>query len=113
MFISIVLQSNTGTITDRCHNFEPGSSDDNYLAAPSRSFHTDHKRVDLSFDRFNVNHLFTNLEGDNACAVPIMANKDILEFAQSSKHILDADSDDENEMTRATPVPTPSERGTS
>uniref|UniRef100_A0A8C4SC05 HTH CENPB-type domain-containing protein n=1 Tax=Erpetoichthys calabaricus TaxID=27687 RepID=A0A8C4SC05_ERPCA len=35
--------------------------------------------------------------------------KDILEFVQSSKNIIDADSDDENEMNNAAPVPTSSE----
>uniref|UniRef100_A0A8C4RFJ1 HTH CENPB-type domain-containing protein n=1 Tax=Erpetoichthys calabaricus TaxID=27687 RepID=A0A8C4RFJ1_ERPCA len=33
----------------------------------------------------------------------------ILEFVQSSKNIIDADSDDENEMNNAAPVPTSSE----
>ncbi|GFV16515.1 hypothetical protein TNCV_4785771 [Trichonephila clavipes] len=31
---------------------------------------------------------------------------DTLEFVQSPKHIIYADSDDENEMTKAAPVPT-------
>ncbi|GFV42399.1 hypothetical protein TNCV_4311291 [Trichonephila clavipes] len=39
-----------------------------------------------------------------------MAEKDILEFVQSSKNIIDEDSDGENEMTNATPVPTSSEK---
>ncbi|GFX58918.1 hypothetical protein TNCV_806221 [Trichonephila clavipes] len=38
-----------------------------------------------------------------------MAEKDILEFVQSSKTIIDTDSDNENEMTNANPVPTSSE----
>ncbi|GFW77299.1 hypothetical protein TNCV_924151 [Trichonephila clavipes] len=38
-----------------------------------------------------------------------MADKDILEFVQSSKNIIDADSDDENEMNNAAPVLTSSE----
>ncbi|KFM70311.1 hypothetical protein X975_18700, partial [Stegodyphus mimosarum] len=38
-----------------------------------------------------------------------MADKDILEFVQSSKNIIDADSNDENEMNNAGPVPTSSE----
>ncbi|GFT02376.1 hypothetical protein TNCV_4625151 [Trichonephila clavipes] len=33
---------------------------------------------------------------------PIMGYKDILEFVQSSKNIIDADSDDENERNNAT-----------
>ncbi|GFU21515.1 hypothetical protein TNCV_3827241 [Trichonephila clavipes] len=40
---------------------------------------------------------------------PIMADKDILEFYQSSKHITDVDSDDEDEMNYTAPVPTSSE----
>ncbi|GFV61315.1 uncharacterized protein TNCV_4103731 [Trichonephila clavipes] len=38
-----------------------------------------------------------------------MADKDILEFVQSSKNIIDADSDDELEMNNAVPVPISSE----
>ncbi|GFX57003.1 SCAN domain-containing protein 3 [Trichonephila clavipes] len=33
---------------------------------------------------------------DNVCTPPIMADKDSLEFVQSSKNIIDSDSDDEN-----------------
>ncbi|GFU40854.1 hypothetical protein TNCV_2466561 [Trichonephila clavipes] len=40
---------------------------------------------------------------------PIMAKKEILEFVQSLQDMIDADSDDENEMNNATPFPTPSE----
>ncbi|GFW74607.1 DDE-1 domain-containing protein [Trichonephila clavipes] len=46
---------------------------------------------------------------DNVCIAQIMADKNILEFVQSSKNITDADSDDENEMNNAAPVPTESE----
>ncbi|GFT97915.1 hypothetical protein TNCV_2168111 [Trichonephila clavipes] len=38
-----------------------------------------------------------------------MADKDILEFVQSSTNIIDADSDDEKEMNNAAPVPASSE----
>ncbi|GFT28779.1 uncharacterized protein TNCV_3585041 [Trichonephila clavipes] len=38
-----------------------------------------------------------------------MAIKDILEFIQGSKNVIDADSGDENEMNNAASVPTPSE----
>ncbi|GFU75463.1 hypothetical protein TNCV_2861791 [Trichonephila clavipes] len=38
-----------------------------------------------------------------------MSDKDILELAQSSKNIIETDSDDENEMNNAAPVPTSSE----
>uniref|UniRef100_A0A8C4RRF5 Tigger transposable element-derived protein 4 n=1 Tax=Erpetoichthys calabaricus TaxID=27687 RepID=A0A8C4RRF5_ERPCA len=52
---------------------------------------------------------FVAVDDDNVCTAPIMADKDILEFVQSSKNIIDADSDDENEMNNAAPVPTSSE----
>ncbi|GFU88662.1 hypothetical protein TNCV_4443391 [Trichonephila clavipes] len=38
-----------------------------------------------------------------------MADKDILEFDQSSENTADADSDDENGKNNAAPVPTSSE----
>ncbi|GFW42325.1 uncharacterized protein TNCV_1207781 [Trichonephila clavipes] len=38
-----------------------------------------------------------------------MAGKDILEFVESQKNIIDADSEDENEMNNAAPVPMSSE----
>ncbi|GFW19630.1 hypothetical protein TNCV_1605211 [Trichonephila clavipes] len=38
-----------------------------------------------------------------------MADKDILKFIQSSKSIIDTDSDGENEMNDAAPVPSPFE----
>ncbi|GFT29595.1 uncharacterized protein TNCV_4890481 [Trichonephila clavipes] len=38
-----------------------------------------------------------------------MADKDIMEFVQSSKNIIDTDTDDENEMNKAAPAPTSSE----
>ncbi|GFV14070.1 uncharacterized protein TNCV_525461 [Trichonephila clavipes] len=41
---------------------------------------------------------------DDVCATPITADKDILELVQSSKNIIDADSDDENGMSNAAPV---------
>ncbi|GFX03143.1 hypothetical protein TNCV_4289261 [Trichonephila clavipes] len=40
---------------------------------------------------------------------PIMADKDILQFVQSSKNVIHADSDDENKINVAAPVPTSSE----
>ncbi|GFX05545.1 hypothetical protein TNCV_3434491 [Trichonephila clavipes] len=48
-------------------------------------------------------------DDDNMCIAPIMADKDILEFVQSSKNIIDTDSDDENETNNAAPVLTSSE----
>ncbi|GFX38723.1 hypothetical protein TNCV_1170531 [Trichonephila clavipes] len=37
----------------------------------------------------------------------MMADKGIFELVQSSKHIIDADSDDENEINNADPISTP------
>ncbi|GFU13836.1 hypothetical protein TNCV_940271 [Trichonephila clavipes] len=45
------------------------------------------------------------LDDDNECTASITADKDNLEFVQSSKNIIDAASDDENEMNNAAPVP--------
>ncbi|GFT13594.1 hypothetical protein TNCV_3830681 [Trichonephila clavipes] len=47
---------------------------------------------------------FLAVDDDNVCTAPIMA--DILEFVESSKNIIDADSDDENEMNSAASIPT-------
>ncbi|GFV48349.1 uncharacterized protein TNCV_2479141 [Trichonephila clavipes] len=46
---------------------------------------------------------------NTAFIAPMMTEKDILEFVQSSKNIMNADSSDENEMTNAAPVSTSSE----
>ncbi|GFW39342.1 SCAN domain-containing protein 3 [Trichonephila clavipes] len=46
------------------------------------------------------------VDEDNVCTTPIMADKDILEFVESSKNIFEADSDHENEINN---VPTSSE----
>ncbi|GFT93388.1 hypothetical protein TNCV_337531 [Trichonephila clavipes] len=51
---------------------------------------------------------FIPVDDDNECRAPIMADKDISESVQNSKNIIDADSDDENEMNNAAPVPTSS-----
>ncbi|GFW40193.1 hypothetical protein TNCV_5118761 [Trichonephila clavipes] len=48
---------------------------------------------------------FDTVDDDNVCTAPIMTDKDILDIIQSSKNIIDADSDDENEMNNAAPVP--------
>ncbi|GFS63880.1 hypothetical protein TNCV_1128861 [Trichonephila clavipes] len=41
---------------------------------------------------------FNAVDGDNVSKAPIMGDKDILEFVQSLKNIIDAYYDDENEM---------------
>ncbi|GFV84177.1 DDE-1 domain-containing protein [Trichonephila clavipes] len=48
---------------------------------------------------------FIGVEDGNMCTAPIMADKDILEFVESSKNI-DVDADSENEMNIASLVPT-------
>ncbi|GFV02615.1 hypothetical protein TNCV_5017831 [Trichonephila clavipes] len=48
---------------------------------------------------------------NNTCTSPIMAGKDILEFVQSSKNMIDPDSDEEKEMDNAGHVPLSSEIG--
>ncbi|GFU55978.1 hypothetical protein TNCV_1557331 [Trichonephila clavipes] len=48
------------------------------------------------------------VEDVNVCTAPIMAHKDILEFVQSTKNIVDACFDNENEMNNAVTVPTSS-----
>ncbi|GFV48351.1 hypothetical protein TNCV_2479161 [Trichonephila clavipes] len=49
------------------------------------------------------------VDDDNVCIAPVMADKDILEFVQTHKNIIDADSDNENEMNNVAAVPTTSE----
>ncbi|GFV73405.1 hypothetical protein TNCV_3389211 [Trichonephila clavipes] len=48
---------------------------------------------------------FTAIDEDNVSTAPIQTDKEILEFVQSSKNSIDADSDDGNEMNKADPVP--------
>ncbi|GFY20060.1 hypothetical protein TNCV_2147531 [Trichonephila clavipes] len=47
---------------------------------------------------------FITVDDDNVYTAPIMADKDILVFAQSSKYIIDENSEDENEINSATPI---------
>ncbi|GFY20044.1 hypothetical protein TNCV_2147371 [Trichonephila clavipes] len=44
------------------------------------------------------------VDDDNVGTDPILAYRDILEFVQSSKNIIDADSENENEMNNAAPL---------
>ncbi|GFV21720.1 hypothetical protein TNCV_164511 [Trichonephila clavipes] len=48
---------------------------------------------------------FGAVNDDNVSTEPIKADKDVLELFQSYKIVFDADSDDENEMNNAAPVP--------
>ncbi|GFX51580.1 DDE-1 domain-containing protein [Trichonephila clavipes] len=48
---------------------------------------------------------FVAVDDDNVYTAPNMTHKDILKFVQSSKSIIDTDSEDENEMNNAAPVP--------
>ncbi|GFS72473.1 hypothetical protein TNCV_2116201 [Trichonephila clavipes] len=52
---------------------------------------------------------FAAVDDDNLYTALIMADKDTLKFVQSSKNINDVDTDDENEMNKATPVSMPFE----
>ncbi|GFY16540.1 hypothetical protein TNCV_735691 [Trichonephila clavipes] len=54
---------------------------------------------------FVLSEEFIAVDSDNMCTAPIMAEKDNLEFVESSKNITEADSNDENEMNYAAPVP--------
>ncbi|GFV51892.1 transposable element Tcb1 transposase [Trichonephila clavipes] len=52
---------------------------------------------------------FVAVDDDNLRTAPIIADKDILEFVQSSKNIIHSDSDEKKETNDAAPVPTSSE----
>ncbi|GFX07234.1 hypothetical protein TNCV_2972111 [Trichonephila clavipes] len=52
---------------------------------------------------------FVAADDAKACTAPIMADNGILKFVQSSKNIIDADSDNKNEMNNAAPDPSLSE----
>ncbi|GFT09823.1 RNA-directed DNA polymerase from mobile element jockey [Trichonephila clavipes] len=54
--------------------------------------------------------LSTPIDDDNLSTAPIMAGKVILGFVQSLKNIMDADSEEENEISNAAPVPMTSEK---
>ncbi|GFS88673.1 hypothetical protein TNCV_1462611 [Trichonephila clavipes] len=54
---------------------------------------------------------YIEVEDDNVCIALIMTDKDILELDLSSKNIINADSENENEMDVADPVPTSFEMG--
>ncbi|GFW98986.1 hypothetical protein TNCV_1782051 [Trichonephila clavipes] len=47
---------------------------------------------------------FVTVNDDTARKVPVMAHKGILEFVRNSKNIINADSEDENEMNNAASV---------
>ncbi|GFW42524.1 hypothetical protein TNCV_4257181 [Trichonephila clavipes] len=49
---------------------------------------------------------FIEVDNDNVCTASIMVDKNILEFSQSSKNIIDANSDEMNSVAH---VPTSSE----
>ncbi|GFV77046.1 hypothetical protein TNCV_691141 [Trichonephila clavipes] len=52
---------------------------------------------------------FVAVEDDNMRTASIIVDKDIVEFVQSQKIIIVADSDNENEMNKAAHAPTSSE----
>ncbi|GFT26758.1 transposable element Tc3 transposase [Trichonephila clavipes] len=49
------------------------------------------------------------VDDDNVCTAPIMTDKDIMRFVQSSKNLIEVDFDYENEMNITAPVPPLSE----
>ncbi|GFT85928.1 hypothetical protein TNCV_3255761 [Trichonephila clavipes] len=52
---------------------------------------------------------FVALDDDNSYTSPMMTDKDIFDFFQSSKNVTDADSEDEKEMNNAASVSPSSE----
>ncbi|GFV94956.1 hypothetical protein TNCV_1029541 [Trichonephila clavipes] len=64
--------------------------------------------VSLDYPIVALEYFFA-VNDDNVCAGSIKADKDILKFVQSSKTIMEADSNDENKTNKAFPVPTSSE----
>ncbi|GFS88103.1 hypothetical protein TNCV_764821 [Trichonephila clavipes] len=52
---------------------------------------------------------FIAVDDDYMYTVPIVADKEILEFVKSSKNIIDADSECKNDMINYAPVPSSSE----
>ncbi|GFV46073.1 hypothetical protein TNCV_1256311 [Trichonephila clavipes] len=68
------------------------------------------EKVSVLLDSLSLEEFITvDYSDGNVCAAPIMADKDILEFVQSSKNIIGTDSNEENEMNNAAPVYTSSE----
>ncbi|GFX97987.1 hypothetical protein TNCV_4906381 [Trichonephila clavipes] len=68
------------------------------------------ENVSVSLDCLSVSSVeLVSVDDDNAYKTPIVVDKDILEFVQSSKIIIHVDSDDENEMDKTAPAPTSSE----
>ncbi|GFS52405.1 hypothetical protein TNCV_4851041 [Trichonephila clavipes] len=74
-----------------------------------RSNYGKHRTFNEMFDEVSVllyfptvsSEEFVAVDDDNVRTDPIMADKDILDFVQSSKRIIDADFGDENEMNHA------------
>ncbi|GFU81771.1 hypothetical protein TNCV_3086831 [Trichonephila clavipes] len=65
----------------------------------------------LDHDRLRILAMLNNrqVDNDNMGTVPIIADEDNMEFVQRSKSIIDADSDDENEINNTAHVPSSSE----
>ncbi|GFT01074.1 hypothetical protein TNCV_4054661 [Trichonephila clavipes] len=51
---------------------------------------------------------FNAVDDDNVCSASMIAEKDILEFVQSSNSVIEANFNDEKEKSNAAPVPTAS-----
>ncbi|GFU55705.1 hypothetical protein TNCV_1650061 [Trichonephila clavipes] len=52
---------------------------------------------------------FVVIDDENVCTAMITIDKDILEFVKISTNVIDADSNDKNEMNNAAPDPMSSE----
>ncbi|GFW72941.1 hypothetical protein TNCV_830641 [Trichonephila clavipes] len=71
---------------------------------PTENVRDDQKKSDQEDCPIESSEECVAVNDDNVSTTPIMADKEILEFIESSKNIIDANSDDENEMNNATPL---------
>ncbi|GFU92593.1 hypothetical protein TNCV_4795211 [Trichonephila clavipes] len=96
----------------RCPDQVASLKQDPQCLSPQASIYGTHLSTHCSRDKDCPNVLseeFVALNDDNVCTASIMVDKGILEFLRSLTCIIDADSDDENEMNNAAPVPPSSE----
>ncbi|GFS98584.1 SCAN domain-containing protein 3 [Trichonephila clavipes] len=68
------------------------------------------EKVSILLDCFTISlEDFVVVDDDIVYTVPTMPDKDILKLVESSKNIVVADSDNENERNSAAPVPVSTE----
>ncbi|GFX62101.1 hypothetical protein TNCV_2228271 [Trichonephila clavipes] len=79
------------------------------LTLLSRAVEQKLPQYDQRHGKMILQNEFVAVSYDDAYSELIKTDKDILEFDKCSKNISDAESDDENEMNNAVPVPTSSE----